>query len=175
MRVRASLFAFFLLVFFATAFAQQPPAKGLECIITVDHSVWKTPEDTVIHVRLLNHRSTAADLRFDAILLMAPDEDAFMNSIWAPIDLAHDAPVATQPSGIAHNMVKQSLRIEANSEKDFTLHATNMKWEHRASSTWPAQDLFKLASPVRYDLVLALTMADSNLESKRVSVTLAAR
>jgi hypothetical protein len=153
--------------------AQLSTPNGVRCVLTVEQRHWGEAADTRIRVRLTNASDVPIELSTVSVFrLEAKGGKPWQNfSYWGPADLKADAPaplITKELKGAqALSHQPQILRLEAKSEAEFVVHATNLKWEESISSVWPWRQLFKSVQGGEYELHLEL---DYGLRSNTVLV-----
>ncbi len=143
--------------------AQQPPvlpkvSPSVSCRISVDQVKWVSAADTTIHVQLLPASGYQTTLDVAPVLrLYAPAQKTWEQpkSYWAPADLNTDAPAAIKNRSGSITRRPQVLVVKSPST-EFTLHASNLKWDKEISSIWPSFGLFGTVLPGEYRLEFSI-------------------
>lgn len=155
-----------------------PLENRIDCIISAAKAKWRKSDDTLIHVRLKNRTGKALETEFNATLYLRPDSKLQSMPFWSPIDLAHDTPAPTEKkqfgegAAVSIKLKMQPLHIEPGGVAEFTIHATNMKWQREISSAWPDRELMKIASAGNYSLKLTLDTTAGSTESNAIKVAI---
>ena len=111
------------------------------------------------------------------LYLSSKSSNAWGDSFWAPVDLFHDAPLATdrRPTdkkglGVAIETRPIRLRLQQSETVNFKIDARHVRWAKRISSVWPSFNLFSAVKSDVYDLQLVLQTNSGTVSSNKVVV-----
>lgn len=166
-----------ILILQQASLSQASPDNRIRCEISVPNTNWASDGDTLIRVTLTNRTKRIVNLKFHSTLYLTPtdDPDPMFRSLWAPVDLAKDAPGPVSRSGMNDSSIRQipqRLRLTPSSSTTFALHASQMNWQRRISSVWPNRRLTEVAPPGEYNLQLELEGDSGNVQSNSVALTI---
>ncbi len=150
--------------------------RSMQCMLGTETASWTKDSETVIHVRVRNTSSKTVELEVFPVFhlkvkqpnnTLTKEADGSLkrayktySEYWAPADLKRDAPapinLGSEKHGVTITPKKKFVRLAPNGEKEFTVHASNLKWANRMSSAWPSYSLFTLISSGEYELSLEL-------------------
>jgi hypothetical protein len=97
---------------------------------------------------------------------------------WAPVDLLHDGPLATDKrpldakgTAVAIKPRPIQLRFKSKGEIfDFRIDAGNALWAKEISSVWPSLNLFSAVKSGVYELQMVLRTYDGIAKSREVAI-----
>ncbi len=147
--------------------------NAVQCVLTVENTKWTKDANTGLRVRLRNLSDVPRELSvFPIFYLEAKREKRWQRDYWGPADITADAPAPVdrkvEEGSLFISPKRQSVRLEAKGEAEFSLHAANFRWNARISSVWPDHHLFKCVTRGQYSVYLEL---NETLRSNKVAVS----
>jgi hypothetical protein len=148
--------------------------------IKTERQQWSRNDDAVVVGKIENLTDQPLELELvPELYLSSKTSTALADIFWAPVDIFHDAPLATdrKPTdnkglGVSIETRPIRLRLQKDETVNFRIDARHVNWAQQISSVWPSFDLFSTVKSDVYDLQLALETNTGTARSNKVAVTI---
>ncbi len=159
---------------------RETPDHSIRCTIQTERQEWNRNADAVVVGKIENLTEEPLELELvPELYLSSKTSNALGDIFWAPVDLFHDAPLATDRKPIDKKDLGESietppirLRLQKDETVNFKIDARHVKWAQQISSAWPSFNLFSTVKSDVYDLQLVLETNSGTAKSNKVAVTI---
>jgi len=146
--------------------------------IQVEHRHWDRNSETTISGTIENLTDGPLELDVDPAFYLSSRTSNNMGDIyWAPADVLHDSPIATNKhsdGGVGVTVEPRSIHLQfknGDDKIDFRIDAQHLFWAKEISSAWPWSSLFSTVKSGDYDLQLVMETASGRVESAKVKIS----
>lgn len=150
----------------------------IRCAIQAEHRQWNRNTETTISGTIENLTDGPLELNVDsAFYLSSRTSSEMRDKFWAPADVMHDGPSATNKHEVRGGVTIQPrpihLQFKNNGDKiDFRVDAQHLLWAKEISSVWPSSSLFSTVKSDDYDLQLVMETDGGRVESPKVKISI---
>jgi len=159
---------------------RETPDRSIRCTIQTERQKWSRNADAVVVGKIENLTDEPLELELVPELYLSSKTSMALGDIfWAPVDIFHDAPLATDrkptdKNGLGVSIETRPIRLGLQKDEtvNFKIDARHVKWAQQISSVWPSFDLFSTVKSDVYDLQLALETNTGTARSNKIAVTI---
>ena len=149
----------------------------IRCAIETEHRRWNRNAETIVSGTIENLTDGPLELYVDpAFYLSSRTSSEMGDRFWAPADVLHDSPIATDKQdigGVAVGIEPRPIHLQFKNKGDkidFRIDAQHLLWAKEVSSVWPSTALFSAVKSDDYDLQLVLETKKGRVESAKLKI-----
>jgi hypothetical protein len=152
---------------------------SISCDIQTEGREWNRTAGATVLGKIENLTGGPLNVEVIPILyLSSKTSNEPSDRFWAPVDLFHDGPLATErrpldAKGRAEAIRPRPIRLQFKSKGEifnFRIEAGNALWAREISSVWPSLNLFSAVKSGVYELQMVLGTYDGIAKSKEVAI-----
>jgi hypothetical protein len=146
--------------------------------IRVEHRQWNRNSETTISGTIENLTDGSLEIDVDPAFYLSSTTSVEMgDTYWAPADLLHDSPIATNThsSGGIDGIEPRPIHLQFKNKNDkveFRIDAQHLLWAKEISSVWPRSSLFSTVRSGDYDLQLLMETPGGRVESSKLKLSI---